>query len=259
MSAHPIGRRRTLGGLFVTGTDTGCGKTEVSLGLMSALQSRGLTVLGMKPVASGCEPGPDGLRNADAERIRAQGCCDAPYGLVNPFAFAPPIAPHIAAGQAGTEISLLGIRTAFQSLSAEADLVVVEGVGGWRVPLGPELWLGDIPKTLDLPVILVVGLKLGCLNHAILTVESIQHAGVELAGWIANQVEPDMLERDANLATLAALIEAPCIGTIPWLAEPAPEEIAAHLQLGQLDLALPTPADLQRGRQHPDQANADAA
>ncbi|NEV60875.1 dethiobiotin synthase [Thiorhodococcus minor] len=248
-----------MGGIFVTGTDTGCGKTEISLGLMSALQSRGLRVLGMKPVASGCEPGPDGLRNADAERIRAQGCCDAPYGVVNPFAFSPPIAPHIAAGQTGTEISMVSIRTAFGALSDEADLVVVEGVGGWRVPLGPELWLSDIPQRLDLPVILVVGLKLGCLNHAILTVESIQRAGIKLAGWIANQVEPDMLERDANLATLGALIEAPCIGTIPWLAEPAPHEIADHLQLEQLDLALPTPAGLQPGRPHSDQPDVHAA
>ncbi|NEX23000.1 dethiobiotin synthase [Thiorhodococcus mannitoliphagus] len=241
MAAGPEKPRNAASGVFVTGTDTGCGKTEITLGLMSALQSRGLRILGMKPVATGCEQDAEGLRNADAEQIRAQGSCDAPYGVVNPFAFSPPIAPHIAAGEAGVAISTTTMVTAFQSLRGEAEFVVVEGVGGWRVPLGPELWLGDIPKALDLPVILVVGLKLGCLNHAILTVESIQSAGVKLAGWIANQVEPAMLERDANLATLGALIQAPCIGTIPWLDRPAPAEIAAHLRLAQLDLEFPAP------------------
>ncbi|MBK1719730.1 dethiobiotin synthase [Thiocystis violacea] len=224
-----------MSGLFVTGTDTGCGKTEISLGLMAALQARGLRVLAMKPVASGAVPGPEGPRNADALRLQAQGSTQAPYHLVNPHAFEPPIAPHLAAEAAGVAISLSGIRDAYQALGREADLVVVEGVGGWRVPLGPNLFLGDIPRALGLPVILVVGLKLGCLNHALLTVESLRANGVRLAGWVGNQVEPDMPALAGNLATLNALIEAPSLGVIPWLATPDPRTIARHLHLDRLD------------------------
>jgi dethiobiotin synthetase len=228
-------------GLFVTGTDTGCGKTEITLGLMAALQARGPSVLGMKPVASGCTRGPDGLRNDDALRLRAQGSSEAPYGLVNPYAFEPPIAPHIAAGEAGVEIGLPTITQAYRALAGEADHVIVEGVGGWRVPLGPRLFVSDIPVALGLPAILVVGLKLGCINHALLTAESIQKTGVLLAGWVANEVDPTMLFRDANLATLAALIEAPCLGVLPWIPDPTPSELAEYLHPELIDLQ-PTPA-----------------
>ena len=223
-------------GLFVTGTDTGCGKTEISLGLMAAVQTTGAKVLGMKPVASGCTPSPDGLRNDDAVRLRAQGSSEAPYGLVNPYAFAPPVAPHIAAGEAGIEIRLPTIEQAYRALAGEADQVIVEGVGGWRVPLGRNLFVSDIPGALGLPVILVVGLKLGCINHALLTVESIQSSGGVLLGWVANQVDPTMLSRDANLATLAALIDAPCLGVLPWLEAPTPSELAGYLHPELIDL-----------------------
>jgi dethiobiotin synthetase len=228
--------RIAMHGLFVTGTDTGCGKTEMSLGLMAALQATGLRVLGMKPVASGSARSPDGLRNDDALRLRAQGSSAAPYGLVNPYAFEPPIAPHIAAGEARVEIGLPTIEQAYRTLAAEADQVIVEGVGGWRVPLGPTLFVSDIPKALGLPVILVVGLKLGCINHALLTVESIQSTGGVLVGWVGNQVDPKMLFRDANLATLAALIDAPCLGVLPWLEEPTPSELAGYLHPELIDL-----------------------
>ncbi|MBK1723721.1 dethiobiotin synthase [Thiocystis violacea] len=246
MPARPKRRQERASGVFITGTDTSCGKTEITLGLMSALQSRGLAVLGMKPVATGCQSEDGGLRNPDALRILAQGSTEAPYGLINPFAFAPPIAPHIAAGEAGIQISVSTIAHAYASLREEADLILVEGVGGWRVPLGPELTLADIPKALDLPVILVIGLKLGCLNHALLTVESIRSQGVRLAGWVANQVEPEMLVKDANLATLAALIEAPCIGVVPWLDAPDPVRIGEHLHPELL--ALPAPDLTSKGR-----------
>jgi len=206
-----------MAGIFVTGTDTDCGKTEVSLGLMIALQRRGLGVLGMKPVASGCLATGAGLRNPDARRLLEQGSRPVAYELVNPYALAPPIAPHIAAGQAGIEIELDPIRAAYQRLAAQADWVVVEGVGGWRVPLGPSLSVSDLPLALDLPVVLVVGLKLGCLNHALLTAEGIRARGCRLAGWVANQVDPQMLVREENLATLAALIDAPCLGQVPTL------------------------------------------
>jgi dethiobiotin synthetase len=216
-------------GIFVTGTDTDCGKTEISLGLMAAWQGRGFRTLGMKPVATGCEPGPAGLQNADAQRLRAQGSSQAPYGLVNPYAFTPPVAPHIAAGQAGVEIELAPIASAYRTLAAESDVVVVEGVGGWRVPLSASLSVSDLPGALKLPVLLVVGLRLGCLNHALLTVESIRAQGVHLAGWVANGIDPGMLESDANLATLAALIGAPCMGVLPWLRPPQPSEVADYL------------------------------
>ncbi|MFD2110825.1 dethiobiotin synthase [Thiorhodococcus fuscus] len=225
-------------GIFITGTDTGCGKTEISLGLMASIQAQGASVLGMKPVASGCEPGPGGLRNEDASRLLAQGSSSAPYGIVNPYAFEPPIAPHLAAAEAGIQIDLTSIRTAYRSLCQEADLVVVEGVGGWRVPLGSDFFVSDIPAQLDLPVVLVVGLKLGAINHALLTAESIRASGARLAGWVANQVEPEMLMREANLATLAALIEAPCLGIVPWQKNPEPNETASYLDPTLLGLDL---------------------
>lgn len=216
-------------GLFVTGTDTDCGKTEISLGLMAAWQARGDRVLGMKPVASGCLAAADGPRSADALRLQAQGSSDAPYGLVNPYAFVPPIAPHIAAGQAGVEIDLRTIERAYRALAEESDLVVVEGVGGWRVPLGTAHSVSDIPLALGLPVLLVVGFRLGCINHALLTVESIRARGCHLAGWVANGIDPTMQASEENMATLAALIGTACIGVVPWLDPPEPAELADYL------------------------------
>jgi dethiobiotin synthetase len=218
-----------VSGVFITGTDTDCGKTVVSLGLMAAWQARGLRVLGMKPVASGCDSSPSGRRNADALRLQAQGSHAAPYDLINPYAFAPPIAPHIAARQAGIEIAAEPIARAYRALSAECDRVVVEGVGGWRVPLSPTLSVSDLPRALDLPVILVVGLKLGCINHALLTAAAIRARGCTLAGWVGNGCDPRMQAAEENLATLGALIEAPCLGVIPWLEHPAPERLAGRL------------------------------
>ncbi|WP_462321968.1 dethiobiotin synthase [Halochromatium sp.] len=226
------GSRRTSGqGLFVTGTDTEVGKTEVTLGLMAALQRRGHRVLGMKPVAAGCAVTAAGLRNEDALRIQAQSSVSSDYSTMNPYAFESPIAPHIAAAQAGVEIRLAPIQTAYQSLAAQADWLVVEGAGGWSVPLAPELMLSDLPKALELPVILVVGLRLGCLNHALLTAEAIRASGQHLVGWIASQVDPAMLAADANLATLRERLTAPCLGVIPWLSVPSPQHIAELLDL----------------------------
>jgi dethiobiotin synthetase len=234
-----------MSGVFVTGTDTDCGKTEISLGLMAAWQARGERVLGMKPVATGCDPSRDGLRNRDALRLQAQGSSLAPYGLVNPYAFEPPIAPHIAAGYAGAEIELPPISSAYRALAAESDRVVVEGVGGWLVPLGARLSLSDLPPVLGLPVILVVGLKLGCLNHALLTVESVRAHGSWLAGWVANAIDSRMQAGDENLATLAALIAAPCIGAVPWLSRLETPDLARYLNPDLLVLSesqsAPTP------------------
>jgi len=221
-------------GVFVTGTDTDCGKTEIGLALMAALRDRGLEVLGMKPVASGCERTAEGLRNEDARRLRAQGSREMPYVQINPYAFEPPIAPHIAAGRAGVDIELDVVRESVQQLSTKSDFLLVEGVGGWRVPLGPSLSVSDLPLALDLPVILVCGIKLGCINHGLLTAECIRSSGARLAGWVANQIDPDMLARDENLATLAALLGAPCLGVVPWMASPDPRSIATHLDVTPL-------------------------
>ncbi|MGD2084021.1 MAG: dethiobiotin synthase [Chromatiales bacterium] len=221
-------------GLLVTGTDTGCGKTEAGLALMAALQARGLVVLGMKPVASGCERTPNGLRNADALRLAAQGSLAVAYDEVNPFAFEPAIAPHIAAAREGRTIEPAVITRAYQALAARADRVVAEGVGGWRVPLGGVGEVADLPALLGLPVVLVVGLRLGCINHALLTAESIVRRGAALAGWVGSLVEPDMAALGENLAALSCGIPAPCLGVLPWHPGATPEAMAAHLDLGPL-------------------------
>ncbi|MES9857435.1 MAG: dethiobiotin synthase [Sedimenticola sp.] len=216
---------------FITGTDTDCGKTEITLGLMQGLQDRGISVLGMKPVASGAVTTAYGPRNDDAVRIRQQASEMVDYDLVNPFAYAPPIAPHLAAEQVGREIDFWQIRACYQALSLKAESVIVEGVGGWRVPLGKDQALSDLAVILQLPVILVVGLKLGCINHAILTAESIKSSGLRLAGWVANVVDEAMLEPEANIETLKQHIDAPLLGFVPRLEEPTPQAVASCLIL----------------------------
>lgn len=218
-------------GYFITGTDTDCGKTEITLGLMQLLQSQGHSVLGMKPVASGAVPSQGGLRNEDAQRIRQQGSHRVDYQRINPFAYEPPIAPHLAAEQAGESIDFDRISSCYEGLSAEADRVLVEGVGGWRVPLGPERELSDLAVKLALPVILVVGLKLGCINHALLSAESILSSGVKLAGWVANVSDPGMLEPEANLESLKQRLQMPFLGLVPRMTQPTPEAVAACLTL----------------------------
>ena len=242
-----------MNGLFVTGTDTDCGKTEVSLGLMLALQQRGLSVQGMKPVASGCERRGEGLRSSDARRLAAQASREAPYRLVNPYAFAPPVAPHIAAGPVGVDIELAVIRTCAEALAAQCDMLVVEGVGGWRVPLGPALFVSDLPRALGMPVVMVTALRLGCINHSLLTADGIRSSGSRLAGWVANQVNPRMQVREENLATLAALIDAPFLGLVPWMAAPEVREVAKRLSVDPLlkGRAGSSPADGSAGQQGP--------
>ncbi|MGD8577381.1 MAG: dethiobiotin synthase, partial [Thiohalophilus sp.] len=167
-------------GVFVTGTDTEIGKTFCSRLLMIALQQRGLSVAGMKPVASGGEYRNGELVNDDALQLQQQSDRDLPYEWVNPYVFEPPIAPHLAAIQAGKVIEAELIRGSFSRLQQQSDQVIVEGVGGWRVPLSDTLSVSDLPVLLDLPVVLVVGMRLGCLNHALLTIESIQQAGIKV-------------------------------------------------------------------------------
>ena len=218
-------------GYFITGSDTGCGKTEVTLALMHLLRARGERVLGMKPVAAGCAPTPEGLRNDDARRIQAAGSHPVAYPAINPYAFESAIAPHIAAARRGEAIRIDSLATAFRALARQADRVVVEGVGGWRVPLGPDGAVSDLAARLALPVVLVVGLRLGCINHALLTAEAIIADGLTLAGWVANRVDPQMAAAEENLATLERMIPAPCLGYLPYLDPVSPDELASHLRL----------------------------
>ncbi len=207
----------TTQGYFVTGTDTGVGKTWVTLSLMCALKARGLTVAGMKPVASGCRTTSAGLRNPDAELIGKEASQPAPYDLVNPYAYSPAIAPHIAAGDAGGAIDLARIVSAHKELVAGADFVVVEGVGGWRVPLNDHQSIADLARCLAYPVLLVVGLRLGCISHAVMTAETIAADGVVLAGWIANQLDPAYERSSETVETLRRSRGAPLLGQLPWI------------------------------------------
>ena len=217
-------------GIFVTGTDTGIGKTEVSLGLMQALQDAGLRVAGMKPVASGCERTPGGLRNEDAVRLQRQSSVPLDYGLVNPYAFEPAIAPHLAAKAVGVGVELKTLQAAFAELAAVADFVVVEGVGGWRVPLNGREEVADLARALGLDVCLVVGMRLGCLNHALLTASAIEAGGCALAGWVANLLPPPMEEAEANIKTLKDRLSSPLMGVVPVMEERCVNTVAQSIE-----------------------------
>jgi len=221
-------------GYFITGTDTGVGKTLVACALLRAYAGRGLRAVGMKPVACGAEPGGSGLVNNDVERLIAAGNVSAPREHVNPYCFAPPIAPHIAALQAGVTITLDRIEESFRALAARAQVVVVEGVGGFRVPLGPNLDTAQLAARLALPVVLVVGMRLGCLNHALLTADAIAARGLQLAGWVANHLDPGMIAADDNVRALEALVAAPLIARIAHAVRPDPAALAGVLESGKL-------------------------
>lgn len=203
-------------GWFITGTDTGVGKTRMSRLLLEALARAGQTAVGMKPVASGCQASEAGLRSEDAESLLAASAAAPDYADVNPYQFAPAIAPHLAAREAGVEISLEKILDCFRRLQTKASWTVVEGVGGWSVPLGERLTMVDVARAMDLPVIIVVGLRLGCLNHALLTVKAIREEGIPLAGWIANQIDPAMTHAPENIAALTQRIDAPLLAQFPF-------------------------------------------
>lgn len=217
--------------LFITGTDTGAGKTWATLGIMARFQAQGLAVKGMKPVASGGERHGGSLRNADASLIRAQSSGSPAYEQVCPYTFAEPIAPHIAACKQRVDIDLDKVSAAFDELAASADLVVVEGIGGWRVPLSEALQTEDLVRRLGLSVVLVVGLRLGCINHALLSAEAIKASGVPFTGWLANGICPDYAEQRATLDYLRARIPAPMSGCIPYLNELDVEAVGAAIGL----------------------------
>jgi len=202
-------------GLYVTGTDTGIGKTHASSALLHAMRARGVRAVGMKPVASGCERTAAGWRNEDALALQAASDPQPAYDDVNPYALPLPLAPQLAARDAGVDIRIDVLRAAHARLAAQADCVVVEGVGGWAAPLSDTLLQADLARALALPVVLVVGLRLGCLNHAFLSARAIAEDGLQLAGWIGNAIDPDMARREDNLALLAAGLPAPCWGVLP--------------------------------------------
>ncbi len=212
---------------FITGTDTGVGKTTVTLALMQLLQARGRSVCGYKPVAAGSELVAGREVNADALALQQQGSVSLPYAAINPVLLAPPIAPHIAAQEAGVAIHIPELVAQYHALAARVDQVLVEGAGGWRVPINATETLADLARTLKLPVVLVVGLRLGCLNHALLTAQAIRADGLLLAGWVANTLDPAMARQDENLRSLAARLEAPLLGRVPWLgSHPASRQVA---------------------------------
>ena len=216
-------------GVFVTGTDTGIGKTFASASLLSALNAAGKRAVGMKPVASGCRMTPRGLRNEDAQMLLDHSDGTPVYESINPFALREAIAPHIAAREEGVTISLEPIAHAFATLSEAADCVVVEGVGGWCAPLSESLMQSDLAKALRLPVILVVGLRLGCLNHAILSARTIQSDGCGLIGWIGNGIDPAMQRVRENIDILRERLPAPCLGILPYSKERDARRMGAHL------------------------------
>ncbi|MFH1812542.1 MAG: dethiobiotin synthase [Pseudomonadota bacterium] len=220
---------------FVTGTDTGIGKTLVACALVHALRARGLNAVGMKPVASGAWRDTNGvIRNEDADALAAVSGGHFPQALTSPYLFEAALAPHVAARLEGRAITSTVILDAFRSLSMRAQHVVVEGVGGFQVPLNDDFTTADLAEAIAAPVIMVVGLKLGCINHALLTAESIRARGLSLAGWVANSTPVGMLEQDATIAALSRRLDAPLLGTLPRFASADPQMAAAALDFGAL-------------------------
>lgn len=201
---------------FVTGTDTGVGKTTVTVRLMQHFTAQGLKVVAMKPVASGCEWGDGRWQNEDVMQLTAASNVQAPPELVNPYCFQPAIAPHIAAAQAGVEIQLHVIKTAYTALTALADVVIVEGAGGLLVPLNATQTMGDLLRVLELPALVVVGMRLGCINHALLTRQVLQQQQLPFGGWVANHIDPDMRMPQENLQTLVDWLQQPPVLQLPY-------------------------------------------
>lgn len=220
--------------IYVTGTDTGIGKTVASVALLGALHGAGRSVAGMKPVASGCVRDGDGWGNEDALALQRVSPIEFDYADINPFALPIATAPQLAARDAGIAVTLPPILAAHARLAQRADAIVVEGVGGWMAPLADALEQADVVRALQMPVVLVVGLRLGCLSHARLTARAVQADGCRLLGWIANHVEADTHRADDYLALLRAAIVAPCLGVLPHAPGASPDALAAHLDIAPI-------------------------
>lgn len=217
-------------GYFVTGTDTGVGKTITSCALLQAFAMTGKSVVGMKPVAAGCDKG----KWRDVEQLAEASNVPAAHEWINPYALVAPIAPHIAASQAGIVIELAIIQQAFSGLQETAEIIIVEGVGGFQVPLNDQHDTSDLARTLGLPVVLVVGLRLGCLSHALLTARAIHACGLSLAGWVANQIDPHMGSQAENICALQQRLNCPLLGVLPYHQVPDAKTYACLLDIKQL-------------------------
>jgi dethiobiotin synthetase len=217
-------------GLFVAGTDTGVGKTRVAAALAAAAAARGHHIAVMKPVAAGADPTPDGPRNDDALALIAASGCDAPYADVNPYCLASPVSPHIAAREAAVHIDLAVVQRAAARLAAGRDWLLVEGAGGWRAPIGAQETMADVARALGLPVLLVVGLRLGCLNHALLTHAAILADGLSFAGWIGNEIDPAMPRLQENVDYLRGRVGEP-FALLRWEAPGEPVSSASRTAL----------------------------
>ena len=220
---------------FIAGTDTDAGKTLVACGLLEAFREKGLSTLALKPVAAGCEETEDGLRNADALNLMSAMTTSIAYEQVNPVAVAPPIAPHIALEQINRRVTVSQLAGFCRgALMTKADVALIEGAGGWKVPLNDRETLANLAVELQTPVILIVGMKLGCINHALLTVQSIVQDKLPIAGWIANQIDGDMSCADENFATLQRWLPGPCLGRVPNLSDISFTEVAKYLDVSPL-------------------------
>ena len=219
---------------FVTGTDTEIGKTLVSCAILHTLVAGGLRACGMKPVAAGAEMRDGELHNEDADLLIAAGNVHLPRNLTTPYMLRQACAPHIAAAHEGVAIEAVPIIAAYAEVAAASDAVVVEGVGGFRVPFSDDFDSAQMAEQLNLPVVLVVGLRLGCLSHALLTIEAIVRRDLVLAGWVVNQIDPNMAFADENIAALAARIPAPLLGRIPYLEQATAAEAAKFINLAGL-------------------------
>lgn len=220
-----------LNTLFLTGTDTEIGKTLVAAAMLHAWRDKGLSVVGYKPVAAGGVEENGVWINDDAAMLRAASSPGFSQVEINPVCMPAPVAPHIAAAEIGRPIELNALLEGYAHLSTRADRIVVEGVGGFIVPLDEHVTTADLARALALPVVLVVGLRLGCISHALLTAEAISNRGLKLAGWVANCVDPAMQRRDENIKALLERLPAPCLGVIPHLEKARPEIAAQYLRL----------------------------
>ena len=207
-------------GYFITGTDTGVGKTRCSVALMRYFIKQGKSVAAMKPVASGASWKKGRLVNDDALLLQQRASKNFDYDIVNPYVFEMPVSPHIAAERMGENIDFDRILENLDVLQKSSDIVIIEGVGGWLVPLGRQVGISDLAKLLNFPVIVVVAIRLGCINHARLTFSAVQAAGVLCAGWIANYIEPNMLAREENIRAIASFTDIPLLGVLPFSQEP---------------------------------------
>lgn len=219
---------------FITGTDTNVGKTFIAAGLLIAAKNKGLTTAALKPIAAGCEKTDAGLRNADALLLQSVITQPLVYDQINPYALVAAIAPHIAAQQEKRSLSVDRLSGFCRGVLGSADFTLLEGAGGWRVPINPRETLADLAKNLQLPVIMVVGIRLGCINHALLTFEAIVRDGVPVAGWVANCVDADMPVLQENIDSLRARLPVPCLGVVPFLVDQSPSLVATYFDDAEL-------------------------